>query len=163
VNSQHVSEKENKSKSHQFEKEVKYDVDTKADDLSEEPQERVLNLFEKWKSIFPKSPMDLGHTSAVRHRIKLLNDEPFKEPCRRIHPALYGEVKQHIHEMLNIGAIRESKSPFSSNVVIVRKKDGTIRFCIDFRKLHARTKKGAYAIPRVVFLQIRLEEWILAG
>jgi len=109
--------------------------------------------------------MDLGHTSAVRHRIELLNDEPFREPCRRIPPALYGEVLSNIiiHEMLYIGAIRESKSPFSSNVVIVRKKDGTIRFCIDFRKLHARTKKDAYAIPRVVFLQIRLEEWILAG
>ena len=51
--------------------------------------------------------------------------------------------------MLDIGAIRESKSPFSSTVVIVRKKDGTISFCIDFRKLNARAKKGAYAIPRV--------------
>ena len=51
--------------------------------------------------------------------------------------------------MLDIGAIPGSKSPFSSNVVIVRKNDGTIRFCIDFRKLNARTKKDAYAIPRV--------------
>jgi len=51
--------------------------------------------------------------------------------------------------MLDIGAIRESKSPFALNVVIVRKKDGTIHFCIDFRKLNARTKKDAYAIPRV--------------
>jgi len=151
VNSQHASEKENESRSHQFEKEikVKYSVDTKAEDLSEEQQERVLILFEKWKAIFPKSSMDLGHTSAVRHKIELLNNEPFKEPCRRIPPALFGEVKQHIQEMLDIGAIRESKSPFSSNVVIVRKKDGTIRFCIDFRKLNARTKKDAYANPRV--------------
>jgi len=54
-----------------------------------------------------------------------------------------------IQEMLDIGAIRESKSPFSSNVVIVRKKDGTIHFCITFRKLNARTKKDAYAIRRV--------------
>ena len=54
-----------------------------------------------------------------------------------------------IQEMLDIGAIRESKSPFSLNVVIIRKKDGTIHFCINFRKLNARTKKDAYAIPRV--------------
>ena len=47
------------------------------------------------------------------------------------------------------GAIRHSHSPYSSNVVIVWKKDGTIRFCIDFRKLNSKTVPDAYAIPRV--------------
>lgn len=126
-----------------------YGVDLHDSDLSTEQQEKVLKLFEKWKSVFPKTPMDLGHTSAVKHKIELTNNEPFKEPYRRIPPALFNEVKQHLHEMLDIGAIRESKSPWSSNVVIVRKKDGTIRFCIDFRKLNARTRKDAYGIPRV--------------
>jgi len=51
--------------------------------------------------------------------------------------------------MLEMGAIQESQSPWSSNCVIVRKKDGTIRFCIDFRKLNANTKKESYAIPKV--------------
>ena len=50
--------------------------------------------------------------------------------------------------MLEAGAIRPSKSPYSSNVVKVRKKDGTIRFCVDFRKLNSKTIKDAYAIPR---------------
>jgi len=48
-----------------------------------------------------------------------------------------------------MGAIRESRSPWSSNCVIVRKKNGTIRFCIDFRKLNERTKKDSYALPRI--------------
>ncbi len=52
-------------------------------------------------------------------------------------------------EMLKAGAIRDSDSPYSSNVVLVRKKDGTLRFCVDFRKLNNRTVKDAYAIPRV--------------
>ena len=84
VNSLHASEKESENESYLFEKEikVKFGVDMKTEDLSEEnQQQRVLNLFEKWKAIFPKSPMDLGHTSAVRHKIELLNNEPFKEPC----------------------------------------------------------------------------------
>ena len=51
--------------------------------------------------------------------------------------------------MLQAGAIRPSQSPYSSNVVVVRKKDGTIRLCIDFRKLNLRTIKDAYAIPRI--------------
>ena len=51
--------------------------------------------------------------------------------------------------MIEAGAIRPSKSPFSSNVVIARIKDGSIRFCIDYRKLNQRTVKDAYAIPRV--------------
>ena len=62
---------------------------------------------------------------------------------------MYEEVRQHLKEMLDAGAIRESSSSFSSNVVLVRKKDGCLRFCIDFRKLNSRTVKDAYMLPRI--------------
>ena len=58
-------------------------------------------------------------------------------------------MREHLKEMLQIGAIHESTSPFSSNVVIVRKKDGAIRFCINYRKLNQRTTKDAYPIPHI--------------
>ena len=58
---------------------------------------------------------------SVKHCIKLTDNEPYKEPHRRIPPALFQEVREHILEMLEAGAIRPSKSPYSSNVVKVRK------------------------------------------
>ncbi len=85
----------------------------------------------------------------MTHKIKLENDKPFKEPHRRVPPGLINEVQEHLQEMLSSGAIGASESPYSSNVVLVRKKDGTLRFCIDFRRLNNRTIKDAYAIPRV--------------
>ena len=102
-----------------------------------------------WDGNFSKGPTDLGCAKLVEHEIHLENDRPFKEPYRRIPPALIQEVREHLNEMMEIGAIHPSKSPFSSNVVIVRKKDGSIRFCIDYRKLNQRTIKDAQAIPRV--------------
>jgi len=65
---------------------------------------------------------DLGHTDALKHHIELTDNAPFKVSPRRIPPNLIEEVKYHIQEMLSIGEIRESQSPFSSDVVIVRQR-----------------------------------------
>ena len=118
-------------------------------DLNEEQKHEATKLFAKWESVFSKNLLDIGHTKLVEHHIKLSDDQPFKEPHRRIPPGLIEEVREHLQEMMDAGAIRDSESPYSSNVVIVRKKDGSIRFCVDFRKLNNRTIKDAYAIPRI--------------
>ena len=78
-----------------------------------------------------------------------MKDEPFKERFRHIAPPLVDEVHQHIQEMLDGSAIRPSQSPWCNAVVLVRKKDGSLRFCIDFRHLNARTKKDAYPLLRM--------------
>jgi len=127
----------------------KYGVDLDDTVMDEEQKRKVYNLFEKWNVIFPKHKLDIGHTKEVKHTIKIHDNQPFKEPVRRIPPAVFEEVREHLKEMVKIGAIRESKTPWTSNVVIVRKKDGTIRFCIDYRKLNNRTKKDNYAKPRI--------------
>ena len=73
---------------------------------------------------------------------ELLDTKPFKERFRRIAPPLVEEVRQHIQEMLDGGAIRPSQSPWCNAVVLVWKKDGGLRFCIDFCRLNSRTQEG---------------------
>lgn len=91
----------------------------------------------------------LGCTNPTEHKVELTDHTPFKEPYRRILPGMYEEVREHLRDMIKAGAIGESHSPFSSNVVLVRKKDNSLRFCIDFRKLNSRTVTGAYSLPRI--------------
>ena len=63
--------------------------------------------------------IDLGKTSIIKHSIKLTNPTPFKECYRHIPPGMYEEVKTHIQEMLDVGAIQPSSSPWASAVVLV--------------------------------------------
>ena len=64
-------------------------------------------------------------------------------------PSQYEEVRKHLLEMLDVGAIRPSDSPWCSTVVLVKKKNGELRFCIDLRKFNQRTVKDAYSLPRI--------------
>ena len=109
-------------------------------------QQEVRDLIVEYGSLFALKDMDLGQTDKVKHSIKLDDYMPFKQRYRHIPPHQYEEVKQHLKEILEI-AISESKSPRASAVVLVRKKDGSLRFCIDLRKLNSRTVKDAYSYP----------------
>ena len=106
-------------------------------------------LFMKYHNTFSKDDMDLGRATSVKHHIVLTDPIPFKERCRRIPPQLYDEVKAHLQDMLILGTIRKSCSPWASAVVLVRKKNGKLRFCIDLRKLNSKTLKDSYALPRI--------------
>ena len=68
----------------------------------------------------------MGHTSMVKHKIRLDNYAPFKERYRRIPPNLFDEVKNHLKEMIEVGAIQKLSSPWVSAAVLVRKKDGSL-------------------------------------
>ncbi|KAL5020629.1 hypothetical protein ScPMuIL_002291, partial [Solemya velum] len=110
--------------------------------------EKFKQLIGNWKHVFSSGPNDLGCTNLLKHKIVLEDPKPFKQPYRRIPPGMYEEVRQHVREMLEAGVIRESDSPFSSNICLVRKKDGSLRFCIDYRTLNSHTRKDAYSLPR---------------
>ena len=116
---------------------------------SEDDKNAGIEMIKRNANIFSKNDLDMGRTNLVKHHIELTDPIPFKESYRRIPPQMYDEVKAHIQEMLDLGAIRHSNSPWSSAIVLVRKKDGRLRFCIDLRKLNNRTVKDAYILPRI--------------
>ena len=102
--------------------ENKLNINLDGSALTNDQKQQVQRFLSKWQHVFSRSLTDLGRTNLVEHEIHLENEQPFKEPYRKIPPALVDEVREHLKEMLEVGAIRESTSPFSSNVVIVRKK-----------------------------------------
>ena len=118
-------------------------------DWPEKLQQDAKEMLKRNAKVFSKDDMDMGRTNLVKHHIKLTDPAPFKEAYRRIPPQMYDEVKAHIQEMLDLGAIRPSNSPWASAIVLVRKKDGRLRFCIDLRRLNNRTVKDAYSLPRI--------------
>ena len=118
-------------------------------DWPEQLQHDTKEMLKRNAKVFSKDDMDIGRTNLVKHHIKLTDPAPFKEAYRRIPPQMYDEVKTHIQEMLDLGAIRPSNSPWASSIVLVRKKDGRLRFCIDLRRLNNRTVKDAYSLPRI--------------
>ena len=120
--------------------------------LNEWPEELVQcmqDLIQEYHNVFLLHKNELGCTNTVKHKIKIDDSEPFKEHFRHIPPPLLDEVRQHIDEMLEAGAIRPSNSPWCNAVVLVHKKDGGLCFCIDFRKLNAKTKKDSYPLPHI--------------
>ena len=118
-------------------------------DWLEETAAKARRLLMEFHSAFSLEPGEMGCTDTTKHTIELSNEEPFKERFCRIAPPLVEEVRKNIQEMLDGGAIRPSQSPWCNAVVLVRKKDGSLRFCIDFRKLNDRTKKDSFPLPLV--------------
>ena len=89
-------------------------------------QQDAGDLICEFACIFSQDNLDLGKTSIVKHSIKLNDSVPFKEWYRCIPPGMYNEVKAHIQEMLDVGAIRPSNGPWASAVILVQKKDGKL-------------------------------------
>jgi hypothetical protein len=115
--------------------------------LDVDQQDKLQELLIKWKKVFSKDDLDLGYTNVVEHNIELADRTPFKLAHLRIPPNMYETVRQHVKDMLAAGVIRESKSPFASPVVLAKKKDNSLRFCIDYRRLNAHTVKDSFALP----------------
>ena len=117
--------------------------------ISSDERDSLSQLVEEYADVFSQGDFDIGHYDGVKHHIELTDERPFKQRFRRIPPHLLEEVADHLRQLEANGVIRPSKSPFSSPIVCCRKKDGSLRMCVDFRLLNSRTKKDNYCLPRI--------------
>lgn len=115
--------------------------------LTTDDQVWVRSLLCDYQSVFSAHDGDLGCTTLIAHEIPLLDETPICQRHRRIPPSEYDAVKAHIQQLLESKVIRDSCSPFASPIVRVRKKDSTIRLCVDYRLLNAKTRKDSFPLP----------------
>ena len=116
-------------------------------------------LLHEYRDVFPTDlPAGLPPTRSVDHRIELKpGSAPTNRPTHRMSPTEQDEVKKQIDQLAESGFIRPSKSPFGAPLLLVKKKDGTMRMCIDYRALNDITIKNSYPLPRIDELFDRLQ------
>ena len=118
-------------------------------DLDDRQHNDVGLLLVRNQDVLSHFDYDLGKTCLVKHRIDTGDARPFKQPLRR-HPMSHLDViDDHVETMLKTGVCEPSTSPWASNVVLVKKSDGTLRFCVDYRQLNSMTVKDSYPLPRI--------------
>ena len=117
--------------------------------LSEDEKAQLFALLLEYHMLFARGDDDLGCTAEVQHRIDTGNAPPVRQSVRRMPQLRRQEAKNLLDDMLDRSVIQPSSSPWASPVVLVPKKDGSFRFCIDYRRVNAVTRKDAYPLPRV--------------
>ena len=114
--------------------------------LTLDQQQYLLTFLDGWSVLFSNTP---SRTSVVVHSIETGNTHPFWLPPYRIAKEWEDEVQIELRNMLEAGVIEPSKSPWSSPIHIVRKKEGSICTCVDYQRLNAVTSSDPYQMPRV--------------
>ena len=118
-------------------------------DLNESQMKQFLDLLKNHEKAFANDDLDLGYSDLVKHTIHTKDEEPVKSPYRRIPPTQFLEVRQHIQNLLDKNIIEPSHSSYASPIVLVKKKTGELRICVDYRKLNDKTIKDSFPLPRI--------------
>ena len=110
---------------------------------------KLADIFRKHEKTFAKNKQDLGKCSLIKHKINTGTALPIKQPMRRTPKGFEDEEEKYLKEQLEAGVVVASSSAWSSPICLVRKKDGSVRWCVDYRKLNNVTEKDAYPLPRI--------------
>lgn len=122
---------------------------TSANDLNSYEKEKLGTLIHKYQDVFDVWEGKRGRTKVIQHTINTVDAQPIRQSARRLPLAKREEADRIIRDMEKEGVIEPSSSPWASPVVLVRKKDGSTRFCVDYRQLNSVTKKDSYPLPRI--------------
>ncbi|KAL7833124.1 hypothetical protein SRHO_G00301420 [Serrasalmus rhombeus] len=123
------------------------DLDVDSCEVSAYWKEQLVDLVCKHEEVFSKNTLDCGKAKDFSHRIHLSDDRPFRLPYRHVPPGHYHKLRQVLSEMEEREIIRKSSSEWASPLVLVWKKSGDLRICVDYRWLNARTTKDAHPLP----------------
>jgi hypothetical protein len=125
-------------------------IETARLNLSDGEFQELENLTTEYEDIFAMGSEDYGRTDSVYHGIDTGDALPVRQPPRILPLAKQAEVNGMLDDMQRRGIIEESDSPWSSPVVLVRKKNGELHFCVDYRKRNNVAKKDCFPPPRKV-------------
>lgn len=125
------------------------DVHMGTDTLTPNEVKVVHSLLQENCDVFSTSSTDLGRTDLIKHSIHTSSTSPARQRAYRTSPVLREEIHKQVQKLLDADLIEPSHSPWASPVILVRKKDGSYRFCIDYRRLNSITIKDAHPLPRV--------------
>ncbi|KAK3086913.1 hypothetical protein FSP39_025347 [Pinctada imbricata] len=117
--------------------------------LKKEEREKFREFLWKFQDTFSRHEWDLGQTTLINHEINTEGHRPVKQPPRKVPLALDKETREIIQNLQDKGIIRPSNSPWSSPLVLAKKKNGKLRLCVDYRKVNSLTTKDAFPLPRI--------------
>ena len=107
-------------------------------------------LLSDYGDIFATNKLDLGRSKLVKHHIDTGDERPTKHAPRRMPQVHFDEMRTQILALAEAGIIVPSDSPWGANVILVKKKDGSWRMCVDYRNLNSKTKNvDPYLLPRI--------------
>lgn len=117
--------------------------------LPEEDQQVVKTMLREECNAFAKDDSDVGCIPSLHLQLRLKDNTPVRRTYMSVPKPLHQEVKEYLQDLLNRGWIAESKSSYSSPIVCVRKKDGSLRLCCDYRELNQKSIPDRHPIPRI--------------
>lgn len=126
-----------------------WDPPVSLDHLPLERQQEVRQLLREERNAFSRDDHDVGTIPSLQLKIRLNDPTPVRRSYISVPKPLHKEVKEYLEDLLNRGWIAKSKSPYSSPIVCVRKKDGNLRLCCDYRELNKKSIPDRHPIPRI--------------
>ena len=112
-------------------------------------KQRIKNLLMEYEDVFSQNENDLGRCGLVSHSIEIIGEKPKRCGIRPLNPAMREVLKTQLDELQRNDLIQPSISEYACPVVMVKKKDGSLRFCCDFRRLNDVTRRDSYPLLRI--------------